>query len=142
MGRRAAAEACRRVAGFTQPADIAATLLDLFGLTPSVGTSLMPLARGAGESSRTHAITSLELNGAAEAAIRTDDWALLVPLKVPEGETREPLLFEKPDDRWEVNDLRSRNIERADELEAKLLETQKIGVDPQITQQTQLEKTD
>ena len=35
---------------------------------------------------------------------------------------REPLLFEKPDDRWEVNDLRARNIERADELEARLRE--------------------
>ena len=30
------------------------------------------------------------------------------------------MLFEKPDDRWEVNDLRARNIERADELEAEL----------------------
>jgi hypothetical protein len=29
-------------------------------------------------------------------------------------------LHEKPDDRWEVNDLRPRNVERADELEAVL----------------------
>ena len=56
----------------------------------------------------------------AEAAVRTEDWAFLLPLKVPDGETREPLLFEKPDDRWEVNDLRPRNVERADELEAEL----------------------
>jgi arylsulfatase A-like enzyme len=115
-----AAEAGRRVPGFTQPADLAPTLLDLFGLKPSEAASLLPLARGEAESARQHAITTLELNGAAEAAIRTDEWALLLPLKVPEGETREALLFEKPDDRWEVNDLRPRNIERADELEAAL----------------------
>ncbi len=36
------------------------------------------------------------------------------------SETREPMLFQKPDDRCEVNDLRARNIERADELEALL----------------------
>jgi arylsulfatase A-like enzyme len=113
-----AAEACRRVAGFTQPSDIAPTLLDLFGLKPAA--SLLPLAHGEGESHRQHAVTALELNGAAELAIRTEDWAYLLPVRVPEGETREPLLFGKPDDRWEVSDLRSRNLERADELEAEL----------------------
>ncbi len=115
-----AAEACRRVAGFTQPADIFPTLCDLFGAKPAEGTSLLPMARGEAESPRLQAITTLELNGAAEAAIRTAEWAYLMPLKVPEGETREPMLFGKPDDRWEVNDLRAHNIERTDELEAEL----------------------
>jgi arylsulfatase A-like enzyme len=117
-----AAEAGRRVYGFTQPPDVAPTLLDLFGVKAEgfAGFSLLPLARGEAESRRPHAITSLELGDAAEAAIRTDEWALLLPVRVPEGEIREPQLFEKPDDRWEVNDLRSRNIERADELEQRL----------------------
>ena len=54
-------------------------------------------------------------------AIRTDEWALLVPTEVPEGDSpREPLLYAKPDDRWEVNDLRAHNIEQADKLEAQL----------------------
>lgn len=114
-----AAEAGRRVAGFTQPPDVAPLLLDLLGVKPDV-PSLLALARGEGESPRAHAVTALELNGAAERAVRTDRWAYLLPVAVPEGETREPLLFEKPDDRWEVNDLRPRNIERADELEALL----------------------
>lgn len=115
-----AAEACRRVPGFSQPPDLAPTLLDLFGLKPADAPSLLALARGSGESHRTSAVTALELNGAAELAIRTEEWALLLPTMVPEDETREPRLFQKPDDRWEVNDLRSRNVERADELEAEL----------------------
>lgn len=116
----AGAEAGRRVAGFTQPPDLAPTLLDLFGVKPPdgmTGYSLLPLARGEAESVRPHAITELELGDAAESAIRTNEWAYLLPLRIPEGETREPQLYEKPDDRWEVNDLRPRNIERADELE-------------------------
>src|SRR5207248_419135 len=42
------AEAGRRVAGFTQPPDLAPTLLDLFGQKPAEagGFSLLPLARG------------------------------------------------------------------------------------------------
>lgn len=121
-----AEQAGRRVAGFTQPPDLFPTLLALFGLTPPAGVkdfNLMPLARGEGESARPFAITSLELGGATELAIRTDEWALLVPTKVPEGDpARAPTLFAKPDDRWEVNDLRPRNIEIADGLEAKLRE--------------------
>jgi arylsulfatase A-like enzyme len=115
-----AAEACRRVSGFTQPADIATTLLDMAGLTPQKGISLLSLARGQAISARSYAVTALELNGASELAIRTPEWAYILPVKVPDGEVREPLLFEKPDDRWEVNDMRARNIERADELDAEL----------------------
>lgn len=121
-----AEQAGRRVAGFTQPPDLFPTLLALFGITPPAeakGLDLLPLARGEAESSRPFVVTSLELADAAELAIRTDEWALLVPTKVPEGDpAREPMLFAKPDDRWEVNDLRGRNIEIADELEAKLRE--------------------
>jgi arylsulfatase A-like enzyme len=115
-----AEEAGRRVAGFTQPPDLPATLLDLFGLKPPEAASLLPLARGEAESRRAFAVSALELNGAAELALRTPEWAYLLPVRVPEGETREPMLFEKPDDRWEVNDLRARNVERADELETQL----------------------
>jgi arylsulfatase A-like enzyme len=118
------AQAGRRAAGFTQPPDVYPTLLALLGVTPpadAAGFDLLPLARGEGESARAFAVTALELGDAAEIAIRTDEWALLVPTRVPEGDPpREPLLFGKPDDRWEVNDLRPRNVERADELEARL----------------------
>jgi arylsulfatase A-like enzyme len=122
-----AEQAGRRVAGFTQPPDLFPTLLALLGVAPPAearGFDLLPLARGEAESSRTFAATKLELGGSEEMAIRTDEWALLVPTKVPEGDPpREPVLFAKPDDRWEVNDLRPRNVETADELEAKLRES-------------------
>jgi arylsulfatase A-like enzyme len=122
-------QAGRRVAGFTQPPDFFPTLLALFGAPAppeSRGFNLLPLARGEAESSRKFATTALELGDAAETAIRTDEWALVVPMRVPEGDRpREPMLFAKPDDRWEVNDLRPRNIEVADELEAKLREVMK-----------------
>jgi arylsulfatase A-like enzyme len=113
-------EAGRRIPAFTQPPDLAPTLLAVFGLTPEAGCNLLPLAQGQQDSPRRFAITRLELGEAAEAALRTADWAYLLPLRVPDGETRTPQLYEKPDDRWEVNDLRLRNIERADELDALL----------------------
>lgn len=123
-----AAEAGRRVWAFTQPADLTPTLLDLYGVIPLPsdfrGFNLLPLAHGQAEKVRDEACSGLELNGAAELAIRTDEWALLLPVAAhPDDPPREPRLFEKPDDRWEVNDLRPRNIERADELEALLRST-------------------
>jgi arylsulfatase A-like enzyme len=120
-----AKEACRRVGQFTQPMDLAPTILDLFGLDSGTANpearSLLPLAEGKSVSSREFAITELELGEAGELAIRTDEWAFLLPVKVPPGETRQPQLFSKPDDRWEVNDHRTKNIERCDEFEAILL---------------------
>lgn len=121
-----AEQAGRRVSGFTQPPDLHPTVRELLGVTAvehAPGFSLVPLARGQSDSQRAVVTTQLELGDAAEIALRTDDWALLVPTRVPEDDPpREPHLYEKPDDRWEVNDLRVRNIERADELEALLRE--------------------
>lgn len=112
-------EAGRRIQVFTQPPDVAATLLRLFEAGSGQG-GLLGLARGGSEQLRAYAISTLDLGIAAESAIRTDEWAYLWPRKVPEGEMREPLLFQKPDDRWEVNDLRARNVAVADELESIL----------------------
>ncbi|QJW99789.1 sulfatase-like hydrolase/transferase [Frigoriglobus tundricola] len=132
----------RRVPGFTQPPDVYPTLLALLGApapADAAGHNLLPLARGEVRSPREFAATALELGAAAEIALRTDDHALLVPTRVPEGDSpREPLLYAKPDDRWEVNDLRPRSIERADELEAKLRENiQKIGLAAETPETTQ-----
>lgn len=119
-----AEQAGRRVTRFTQPPDVVPTICTLLGANPPAaagGFDLVPLAHGETPSSRAFAVTRMELGDAAEIAIRTDEWALLVPTRVPDGDPpREPRLYAKPDDRWEVNDLRARNIERADELEAQL----------------------
>jgi len=113
-----AEQAGRRVTGFTQPPDLAPTLRALLGLPhEGDGHNLLPVMRGETESARECAVSHCELNGVGERAIRTNEWALLVP----EGDdTRKPQLFAKPDDRHEVNDLYARNVERADELEAQL----------------------
>lgn len=121
----AAAEGGRRVFGFTQPADLFPTLLELLGAElptePIHGCRLLPLATGKATAVREYACSGLVLDDAAEWAIRTPEWALLLPGPQPEGDPpRGPQLYEKPDDRWEVNDLRGRNVERADVLEGVL----------------------
>lgn len=111
-------QAGRRVTGFTQPPDLAPTLCALLGV-PYEGDAqnLLPLTRGAADSARDWAVSQWEMNGTGERAIRTHEWALLVP----EGDdARAPQLFAKPDDRHEVNDLYARNVERADELAERL----------------------
>jgi arylsulfatase A-like enzyme len=118
----AASEAGRRVPAFTQPADLFPTLLELLGaelpIEPVHGHSLIPLATGKAVSVREYACSGLVIDGAAEWAIRTPDWALLLPGPQPDGDPpREPQLYEKPDDRWEVNDLGPRSVELAEQLE-------------------------
>jgi arylsulfatase A-like enzyme len=121
----AAAEGGRRVPAFTQPADLCPTLWELLGAAlpaePVHGHSLLPLATGMVLGVRPYACSGLVLGGKAGWAIRAPDWALQVPAPPQAAEAgREPQLYEKPDDRWEVNDLRARNIERADRLDAVL----------------------
>lgn len=118
-----ATEACRRVPEITQTSDIPAALLEYFGvngLAETHAASWLALARGESTTIRDHAISFLEVGPAAEQAIRTNDWAYLLPIRVPDGEKRDPQLFLKPDDLREVNDLRMQNLDRIEELEAKL----------------------
>ncbi len=118
-----AAEAGRRVPAFMQPPDLYATVLEAFRSPNAAGhgRSLLGAARGEEEDSRAVVCTGLDLNGVREWAMRTPEWALLLPGPQPEGEPpRPPMLFEKPDDRWEVNDLHIRQMETAEELEAEL----------------------
>ena len=119
-----AAEAGRRVPAFTQPPDVHAPVLEAFGILPAAaghGRSLLGVARVGVQETRAEVSTGLELNDVREWALRTPEWALLLPGQQPEGEpARPPMLFEKPDDRWEVNDLHARQMTKAEELEAAL----------------------
>jgi arylsulfatase A-like enzyme len=107
-----AAHAGRRVPLQTAGIDLLPTLLEVFGTTPhpdAAGRSLLPLA--AGETTAPHAYL---VQGGAGLALRTPAWACLL---AADGAAR---LFRKPEDRWEVNDLRQHSIEWAEYLEATL----------------------
>lgn len=118
-----AAEAGRRVAAFTQAVDLAATLADwLQAPLPGVhGHSLLPLARGEVESVRPYACSGLQVGEAIEYALRTPEWAFLLPEKPSaDDEGRSPQLYVKPDDRWEVNNVLQHHLELAEQLERTL----------------------
>jgi arylsulfatase A-like enzyme len=121
-----AGESGRRVAALTQPADLMPTLAAWFGVDgPGTddGFDLTPLIQGRAAAVREFARTGLAIGPAVELAIRTPQWAYLLPVHPhPDDDARQPVLFAKPDDRWEVNDLRPRNLETADDLDRQLRE--------------------
>jgi arylsulfatase A-like enzyme len=118
-------DAGRRIAALTQPADLPPTFRQLLSAgqaaTSATNRGLLPLLNGEAETIRPHARSALTVGDSAELALRTPDWALLVPTKVPAGDLpRGPQLYVKPDDRWEVNDVRQQHLELTEELEAIL----------------------
>lgn len=121
---QAGEQAGRRIDALTQPADLMSTLAGWFGADVPAGLDgipLQPLLDGRTDAVREFAVSGLELGPAAERAIRTPAWSYLLPVRPhPDDDPRPPLLFAKPDDRWEVNDERSRHPDTADELDAKL----------------------
>jgi arylsulfatase A-like enzyme len=118
-----AAEAGRRVAALTQTVDLAPTLAEWFQTTlrGAHGHSLLPLARGETETIRPYACMALQVGEAIEYALRTPEWALLVPVKASADDAeRPPQLYVQPDDRWEVNNVRQHHLEFAEQLERTL----------------------
>ena len=118
-----AADAGLRINSLTQSIDLFPTVVDILGLPPvdAHGHNLLPLIRGEVEQIRPHALSGLALGYSVEWSIRTAGWALLVPLSTPpEDPPRGPQLFVKPDDRWEVNDVRQHHLELPEELEQTL----------------------
>jgi arylsulfatase A-like enzyme len=118
------AEAGRRVAALTQAVDLEPTLAELFGapMGSAQGRSLLPLARGQVEQIREVACAGREVEGEIGWALRTPEWAFLLPARTAEGEARGPQLYVKPDDRWEVNDVIQHHPELAENLERTLRE--------------------
>jgi arylsulfatase A-like enzyme len=114
-------EAGRRVDALTQPVDILPTLLEWFQLSPSSvahGKSLLPLATRRVEPFRQYAVSGLGGGEGAQWALQTPQWKLILPTQSgAEDAGRSPQLFEKPDDRWEVNDLHAKHLEWAEHLE-------------------------
>jgi arylsulfatase A-like enzyme len=117
------AEAGRRIAALTQPVDLFPTLLDAFGVAvPSChGQSLLPLVRGETKAIRTYACSGLRLADREEWALRTPEWAFLLPITFPADEPpRSPQLYVKPDDRCEVNNVLQHHLELGEQLEQTL----------------------
>jgi arylsulfatase A-like enzyme len=118
-----AAQAGRRVAALTQSVDLYATVLHALGLTIPDGesSSLLPLALGQKQSGREFVVTSARVGEAVEWALRTRDWAYLLPAQAAANDPpRTPQLYAKPEDAWEVNNVRERHQELAEQLEQQL----------------------
>jgi arylsulfatase A-like enzyme len=119
------AEAGRHVRALTQAVDLAATLADWFQapLAGAHGRSLLPLIRGKVEALRPYACAGLQVGAAIEYALRTPEYAFLLPVRTSADEApRSPRLYVKPDDRWEVNDVVQHHLELAERLEQALRE--------------------
>lgn len=111
-----AEQAGRRVAGLTQPVDFVPTLLEYFGLSVPAdlhGRSLWPLARGNADQVRPYACSGLRTTEGLAWGLRTPEWAFLLTRR-QEQDTH--ALFQKPDDRWEVNDLRQHYPELTEQI--------------------------
>ena len=99
------------------------TLLEAFGLPPRPvhGHSLFPLLRGEADVVRPYAAAGVKVGEAIEWAIRTPDWALLLPISAAAGaQPPAPQLYVKPEDRWEVNNVVQHHPELAENLEQTL----------------------
>jgi arylsulfatase A-like enzyme len=112
-------KAGRRVPALTQPVDLMPTLLEAFGQSPVAvhGHSLWPLLRGTAAKVRDYACSGLYVGKSVEWALRSPDWAFLLPLHEA---TRTAQLYAKPDDRWELNNVLQHHPALAERLEAVL----------------------
>ena len=112
----------RRVSLFTQPADLAPTLVDLIGIgktNEGESRSLMPLTSGPGRHIRELVRSATARASHIERGLRTPEWSFL-PAVHQTGEPQR--LYRRPDDLWEVNDLAPRHPDECDRL-AALLDT-------------------
>jgi arylsulfatase A-like enzyme len=117
------AQAGRRVAALTQSIDILPTLFDLFALPlPAAhGYRLLPLANGKTDRVRPYACAGLCTSDGTEWALRSPDWAFLLPVSRSASDFPiEAELYVKPEDRWEVNNVRQHHLEFAERLEQTL----------------------
>jgi arylsulfatase A-like enzyme len=118
-------QAGRRVWHLTQSLDIAPTIFDSLGSPVPEGwhgRSLLPLCRGGG-ALRDYIVMSHVLGEAGELALQSPEVKSILPTKTPPDDPpRTPMFFVKPDDRWDVNDLRQQNLDYAEQLERTILE--------------------
>jgi arylsulfatase A-like enzyme len=108
-----------RVSALTQPTDLMPTFQEILGVhVPATrGRSLAGLVRAEDGFIRPYAVSGLRVGASEEWLLRTPELALLLPISTLDGDPpRQPQLYAKPDDRWEVNDLAPRHEEYVQEL--------------------------
>ena len=119
------AQAGRRVSHLTQTVDVPATILDALGIAKPEdwhGHSVLPMCNGGGPV-RSFVCMGLQIGEAIEYALQTPDEKVILPVAVPASDPpRGPMYFVKPDDRWEVNDVRQHHLDRAEDLDRTLRE--------------------
>ncbi len=123
-------DACMRVASLTQPIDLLPTFAEILQQPFDAvdGRSLWPLLTGEAEQVREQAFASLRIGDHEEWLLRSEEEAYLLPT-APADTKRLPQWYVKPDDRWEVNDLRHQQPGRVEELERTLRAMMADGVD-------------
>lgn len=116
-----------RIGAITQPDDLTNALAAWAksGVDDLGGASGLPgLIRGDIVEVRPHALSTWSVGGRSETALRTPEWALLVPgERHAEDPPRTVQLYVKPDDRWEVNDIGDQELETVETLERTLRES-------------------
>lgn len=117
-------EAGRRVQQLVQPVDFFPTLLEYFGARiPSEihGKSILGLAGGEYMQLREYACSIGRWEAEEWWSLRTHAWYLILPVHTrPDQPVPPARLYIKPDDRWEVNDVREDYPDVADHLELTL----------------------
>jgi arylsulfatase A-like enzyme len=118
-------EAGRRVSALTQAVDLAPTVAALFGIDfpNSQGSDLSPLTNGSTESLRPYAVSWNRVGAGVGRALRTPERSLVVPA-ADEVVSR---LYVRPDDHWEVNDVRQHHLELVEALEQTLRDFEKAA---------------
>jgi arylsulfatase A-like enzyme len=124
----------RRVAQLTQPIDLLPTLLDLSGVAIPEnvhGGTLVPMLRGEDVHVRDYACSALEKGMAIEYSLRTRDWAFLLPVQAEiDDEVRPRQLYARPEDRWELNNVRQHHLELSEHFEEVLNDYVKASRQP------------
>lgn len=117
-------EAGRRIQQLVQPVDFFPTLLEYFAApVPQEihGKSILGPARGEYVQLREYAC-AIGRSAFDECwSLRTHQWYLILPVRsLPDRPIPPPQLYIKPDDRWEVNDVREDYPDAAEHLELTL----------------------
>ena len=104
-----------RCGAITQSDDLLPTILDLFQIENSLaGTSLIPLLEGEMDQIHEHVLARHQDSELESRSVRSLEWMYLQQ-DGPEIE-RSERLFQKPEDRWEVNDVMQLHFEIVEEL--------------------------